>query len=140
MSILQKASTVPVLTEASVPQNCHFEVKDAEEPWDHRQKFDNVHGRAMLSCFKDPCWITAQAFSILRPGGYFEIRDPQMPIIAIDDTMNGTSPEKWGHVVCEAAEKLGRSVKSHRNYGRYMEQAGFVDIVEKHFSWLVDYG
>jgi hypothetical protein len=35
----------------------------------------------------------------------------------------------------EAAEKLGTSWKNSTNYVRYFEEAGFVDVTEKHFQW-----
>lgn len=63
------------------------------------------------------------------------MQDPQMPITCIDSTMSGTALERWTTVVPQAAEKLGRAVTNSKNYGRYMEEAGFVDIVEKHFFW-----
>lgn len=34
-----------------------------------------------------------------------------------------------------AAEKLGRSWKNVEKYSRLMEEAGFVDVTERHFQW-----
>jgi hypothetical protein len=89
----------------------------------------------MLSCFHDPYFIVTSAFSNLYPGGYFEMQDPQMPITCIDDTIKGTSIEEWNNSVCLAAEILGQPLTNSRNYGRWMTQAGFVDVVEKHTYW-----
>lgn len=58
-----------------------------------------------------------------------------MPITCIDSTMDGTNLQKWTEVVGDAAAKLGRVVTNSKNYGKYMEAAGFVDIVERHFYW-----
>lgn len=58
-----------------------------------------------------------------------------MPITCIDKTMDGTPLQEWSKVVGESAAKLGRVVTNSKNYGKYMEAAGFVDIVEKHFYW-----
>ncbi|KAF8849020.1 hypothetical protein BDZ45DRAFT_773960 [Acephala macrosclerotiorum] len=114
-------------------------VSDAEDqPWNFSQKFDYIHARAMLSCFRSPSWVIHQAFGALSPGGYLELQDPQMPITCIDSTMSGTALEHWNTVVSQAAEKLGRAVTNSKNYGRYMEEAGFVDIVEKHFFWQLN--
>jgi len=123
------------LTSKSVPPNCRFEISDYDEPWDYSYKFDYIHGRALLSCFKDPQYVIKQAYEALRPGGYLELQDPQMPITCIDDTMKGTALEEWNHYVCLGAEKLGRVVTNSKNYGRYMQEAGFVEIVERHFYW-----
>lgn len=89
----------------------------------------------MLSCFRDPKWVVHQAFDSLRPGGYFEYQDPCMPINCLDDTMSGTALERWTTIVPEAAAKLGRAVTKSKEYGKYMQEAGFVDIVEKRFFW-----
>ncbi|KAM3088535.1 hypothetical protein ACMFMG_000172 [Clarireedia jacksonii] len=118
-----------------VPPNCTFEVNDAEEPWTYSQKFDYIHGRAMLSCFSSPSAVIQSAYSCLRPGGYLEMQDPQMPIMCIDSSMDGTALQEWGYVSCLAAEKRGRKLTNSKHYGRFMKEAGFVDIVEKHFYW-----
>ncbi|TGO87548.1 hypothetical protein BPOR_0219g00080 [Botrytis porri] len=124
----------PILTIASsVPPNCGFEVNDAEEPWNYSQKFDYIHGRAMVCCFSDPAGVINSAFESLRPSGYFEMQDPQMPMVSIDSSINGTALEEWVRVSCLAAERRGRKVTNSRHYGRWMAEAGFVDIFEKHF-------
>ncbi|KAF7961045.1 hypothetical protein EAE96_000713 [Botrytis aclada] len=118
-----------------VPPNCSFEVNDAEEPWNYSQKFDYIHGRAMVCCFSDPAGVINSAYDSLRPGGYFEMQDPQMPIVSSDSSINGTALAEWVRVTCLAAERRGREVTNSRHYGKWMAEAGFVDIVEKHFFW-----
>ncbi|KAK6613083.1 hypothetical protein QC760_003232 [Botrytis cinerea] len=118
-----------------VPPNCSFEVNDAEEPWNYSQKFDYIHGRAMVCCFSDPAGVINSAYDSLRPGGYFEMQDPQMPIVGIDSSIKDTALEEWVRVTCLAAERRGRKVTNSRYYGKWMAEAGFVDIVEKHFFW-----
>ncbi|KAJ8066621.1 hypothetical protein OCU04_005668 [Sclerotinia nivalis] len=118
-----------------VPPNCSFEVNDAEEPWTYSHKFDYIHGRAMLSCFSDPAGLITSAYESLRPGGYLEMQDPQMPILGIDSSITGTALEEWGRVSCLAAERRGRKLTNSKHYGHWMAEAGFVDIVEKHFYW-----
>lgn len=89
----------------------------------------------MVCCFSDPAGVINSAYDSLRPGGYFEMQDPQMPIVSIDSSINGTSLEEWVRVSCLAAERRGRKVTNSRHYGKWMAEAGFVDIVEKHFFW-----
>jgi len=55
--------------------------------------------------------------------------------MCIDDTMNGTSLQQWTTLVPEGAANIGRVVTNSKNYPQYMAEAGFVDIVEKHFYW-----
>jgi hypothetical protein len=62
----------------SVPLNCRFEIDDAEEEWIYSQSFDYIHGRALVSCFKDP--VAAKIFANLNPYGYFEFQVPIMSL------------------------------------------------------------
>lgn len=75
--------------------------------------------------------------SNLEPGGYLEFQDYGLPCRSVDDTLNGTSLEKWGILMCEAARKLGRPMGTEvsEKYRDWMEAAGFVDIEEQHFMW-----
>jgi hypothetical protein len=86
---------------------------------------------------RDPVNILTSAFSALQPGGWLELQDPTMPFLCIDDTMEGTALQEWMRLICTAGEKLGRSWLNSRNYKRWMEDIGFVNINEEHFPWAV---
>lgn len=118
-----------------MPPNCSFEVCDAEEPWTYRHKFDYIHGRDLLYCFRDPAQIITEAYNALNPGGILEMQDPQMPIACIDKSMENRPLAQWAADVCLAAERLGRPLTNSRHYGQWMQDAGFVDVVERHFYW-----
>ena len=119
----------------SVPPNCRFEVDDVEDEWTYSQKFDLIHGRALVTCFKDPGTVIASAFNSLVPGGYLELQDVILPMRAIDDTLKGTSLDHWQTITIDSAAKLGTSWKHSGDYVRFFEEAGFVDVVENHFQW-----
>jgi trans-aconitate methyltransferase len=133
VSHLFKSWTSALKLTLNVPPNCRFEISDAEEAWNYSQRFDYIHGRALIFCFKDPSFVVQNAFDCLNPGGVLELQDPQMPVGCIDDTMNNTKLQELSDLLCHSADKLGRSLLNSKNYGKYMEEAGFVDIVEKHF-------
>jgi hypothetical protein len=94
---------------SSVPPNCHFEVDDAEDEWTYAQKFDLIHGCAMVTCFKDSATVIKAAFNSRTPGGYLELQDMILTMRSIDDTLNGTVIHDWAVRNMEAAEKLGTS-------------------------------
>jgi len=121
-----------------VPPNCQFEVNDVEEEWSYTQKFDYIHGRALTACFRDPSFVLASAFDALEPGGWLEMQDPTMPLLCIDNTMEGTAIQEWMKLMCTAGEILGRCLTNSRNYKRWMEEIGFVDVEEVHFPWAIN--
>lgn len=121
-----------------VPPNCQFEVNDFEEEWSYTQKFDYIHGRALTASFRDPRFVLASAFDALEPGGWFEIQDPTMPLLCIDNTMEGTAIQEWTKLMCAAGEALGKRLTNSKNYKRWMEEIGFVDVEEVHFPWAIN--
>ncbi|CZR50799.1 related to methyltransferase [Phialocephala subalpina] len=118
-----------------IPSNCRFEVDDFEDEWNYSVKFDLIHARAMVTCFKDPGTVFKSAFDSLKPGGYLELQDIVLPHRAIDDTLQGTAMQTWTDLTIDAAAKLGSSWKLSGNYVKYFEEAGFVDVTENHFQW-----
>ena len=125
-------------TIRSVPPNCRFEIDDAEEEWIYSQPFDYIHGRALVSCFKDPPSIISSIFTNLTPGGYFEFQDPIMPLKSIDGTLTGTYLDEFQTQCMAAAEKLGRPWTNGKNYGCWMREAGFEDVVERSYYWATN--
>lgn len=122
----------------SVPPNCQFRIDDAEEEWIFTQPFDYIHGRALVSCFRDPPSVIRSIFANLTPGGYFEFQDPIMPLKSIDGSLAGTSLDLFQKSCMEAAETLGRPWTNGKNYGRWMREAGFVEVVEKSYYWATN--
>lgn len=49
--------------------------------------------------------------------------------------MEGTHLQFWMQSICEAGEALGRSWTNSRNYKKWMEEIGFVDVQERKFFW-----
>ncbi|KAE9370618.1 S-adenosyl-L-methionine-dependent methyltransferase, partial [Stipitochalara longipes BDJ] len=117
--------------------NCRFEIADAEDEWSFSNPFDYIHGRALMTCFKDHVPVFKSAFDALRPGGYFEMQDAAIPFRSIDGSMKGTAFERWLGLVKEGTHALGRDFGKVPNYKSYFEAVGFVDIVEKQFAWPI---
>jgi hypothetical protein len=121
----------------SVPPNCHFEVDDAEDPWLFSHHFDYIHGRALATCFKSHMTVIKSAFNHTRPGGYIELQDCIIPFVCMDDSMKGTTLETWVDLMMQATAKIGEDWTRVRKYKEYLEEAGYVDIVERKFTWPV---
>lgn len=118
---------------SSVPANCRFEIGDAEEEdWGFSHGFDYIHGRALLTCFKSAKAVLQHIFDNLKPGGYFELQDPCLPMKSDDGSLDGTALQKWNELMCDGMLRTGKDLKDNLNWGRYMREIGFVDVVEIH--------
>ncbi|RDW60316.1 hypothetical protein BP5796_11922 [Coleophoma crateriformis] len=128
-------SDLSPIQPAFVPPNCQFEVEDVEDEWTYTQGFDFIHGRLLVSCFKDPRAVFIQAFAHLAPGGYFEMQDADFPLRCIDDSMRGTALEQWNGYIVDGAARAGRPWTNTKKYKQWMLELGFVDVHEKLFRW-----
>jgi Methyltransferase domain len=109
-------------------------VDDVEDEWQYNHKFDYIHGRFLVLCFKDAAPVFQKAFNALKPGGYFEMQDC-LTLTCVDSSGEGTQLMRWVSLMLEAATKLGRDWDKVKKYKRWMEDVGFVDIKETIFAW-----
>ncbi|KAH8882296.1 S-adenosyl-L-methionine-dependent methyltransferase [Thozetella sp. PMI_491] len=118
-----------------LPANCRFEIDDAEDEWSFSQKFDFIHGRALVSCFKDPSHVIRQAYENLVPGGYLELQDAVFPMEYLGEPPVNSALYQWNDLLVEAAARAGRRWTNVPFYKRWMEETGFEDIVVRNFFW-----
>jgi hypothetical protein len=81
--------------------------------------------------------VVKSAFNFTRPGGYFELQDCIVPFVCMDDSMKGTTLERWVDLIMQATAKIGKDWTRVRKYKEYLEEAGFVDVVERKYTWPV---
>jgi hypothetical protein len=91
----------------------------------YSQKFDLVHGRLLISCFKDPRHVLEQAFCSLAPGRYLEMQDAGFPMKAVDDSLEGTALWEWNMHIVEGAAKMGTPWTRVKEYKGWMKEIGF---------------
>ncbi|KAH7353549.1 TAM domain methyltransferase [Plectosphaerella cucumerina] len=119
-----------------VPPNCSFEVDDLEKDWTWKEPFDFIFSRVMAGSFTDHQAHVNKAFAALEPGGYFEAHEID-PNMGCDD---GTLTEdnkllRLNRHLMDASAKMGRDLNVARSYKSYLQNAGFVDIVERRYKW-----
>lgn len=114
-----------------VPPNCRFEVDDAEDEWVFSHKFDFIHSRFMSGSISNFPDLFGMCFENLNPGGWVEMVDYYVKLQAVDDSLVGTALEKWNDCVIEGVKRMGKNALACAKYKRQMEEAGFVDVVEK---------
>ncbi|RDW69689.1 hypothetical protein BP6252_08709 [Coleophoma cylindrospora] len=118
-----------------VPENCSFLIADASDEWTFTEKFDFIHGRALITCFADPAAVFKRAYDALEPGGYFEMQDILFQPFAVDDTLKGTAMEKWNNTLIEGSKIIGRDWRCARNYAKWFKEVGFENVVETKLVW-----
>ncbi|RDW60299.1 hypothetical protein BP5796_11905 [Coleophoma crateriformis] len=117
-----------------VPANCHFEVEDAEDTWNFAEKFDYIHGRMLVTCFQSHLKVFGSAFDSLRSGGYIELQDVSFPFLGADDRWNGSAFQHWMKLLMDGSKALGKDWNRVPRYKGYLEELGFVDVVERRFN------
>ncbi|KAI0159930.1 S-adenosyl-L-methionine-dependent methyltransferase [Hypoxylon sp. FL1284] len=118
-----------------LPENCKFEIDDAEDEWTFGEPFDFIHGRALMSCFDDPAAVVRQAAANLAPGGVLEFQDALFPMSYVGEPPAGSALYRWNELMLEGVARLGRSWSNAKNYRDYFEDAGLERVVEKRFYW-----
>ncbi|CAI4213344.1 unnamed protein product [Parascedosporium putredinis] len=104
--------------------------------------FDYIHIRHLGGCIDDWPRLYGQAFSRLKPGGYFESCDYDIQTRSESDLVG---PDhiytRWYETLLEASEKSGRSFQFPPPQGsmrELMERAGFEDVVYR--CWKIPIG
>ncbi|CAK7201625.1 hypothetical protein SEUCBS139899_004334 [Sporothrix eucalyptigena] len=123
---------------AFIPANCTFEVDDAEDEWSFGEPFDYIHGRALVSCFRDPRAVLQSAYNSLTDGGILEIQDGHFPIKFASPPPADCALKRWFDLVLEGAARAGRPWTNARFYKGWMEDIGLEDVVERKFYWPVN--
>ncbi|KAI0525519.1 S-adenosyl-L-methionine-dependent methyltransferase [Xylaria bambusicola] len=118
-----------------LPENCRFEIDDAEDDWTYNEPFSFIHGRALMSCFDDPSRVVKQAYENLEPGGFIEFQDALFPMYWVGEPVKESALYRWNELLMEGVRRIGRSWSNVVNYPRYFEEAGFVNIVDRRFYW-----
>lgn len=118
-----------------LPENCSFEIDDAEDEWTYHEPFSFIHGRALMSCFDDPSRVVRQAYENLEPGGFIEFQDALFPMYWVGEPPRESALYRWNELLMEGLRRIGRSWSNVVNYPTYFREAGFENIVERRFYW-----
>ncbi|KAK2751926.1 hypothetical protein FQN55_008668 [Onygenales sp. PD_40] len=119
-----------------VPPNCSFEIDDLEKDWTWVRPFDYIFSRMMVGCFGDFTHLITQSYKHLTPGGWFEIIDSLFPMQSDDGTLKDHHAlKRWADLLCEASNKLGRSLAATKDHRDRLIAAGFTNVTILHYKW-----
>ncbi|KAF1989500.1 S-adenosyl-L-methionine-dependent methyltransferase [Aulographum hederae CBS 113979] len=116
----------------SVPVNCEFIIEDAASVWAFPQQFDFIHTRAITMGIKDWPRLLGQAYAALKPGGWIELQEFQLPLGCDDGSVvEGESAlARWGEELRTAAGKLGIDTIAIQQHAKMLADLGFEDVKE----------
>ncbi|KAK7921647.1 Secondary metabolism regulator LAE1 [Apiospora marii] len=117
------------------PPNVTFVREDSDEEWCYDAKFDFIHARLVFTCFDNPRGVLERAFENLNPGGWIEYMDATGTSGCLDGTLRGTALEKVSVYCQQGAATNGRDLRVAEKYKQWLEEIGFVDVVERKFAW-----
>ncbi|OLN92291.1 Phosphoethanolamine N-methyltransferase 3-like protein 1 [Colletotrichum chlorophyti] len=122
-----------------VPPNVHFEIDDCTQPWTwDPNTFDFVHVRYLFGAIIDWTALFKEAYRACKPGGWVQSGEAEVEFRSDDDTIatDSAMATVWWKMYLEGGAKLGRAfdVVSKGLQRKALEEAGFVDIVEKNYK------
>ncbi|KAJ0319148.1 hypothetical protein COL5a_010362 [Colletotrichum fioriniae] len=115
-----------------VPANVAFIVDDAEAEWLYPEdSLDYVHVRNMGAAIKDWEKLLAQAFRVLKPGGWIELQEMKWNFNCDDDTMpSDYALTKMMKLVWEGLGKFGIEADVADINPKRLDDAGFINQVQ----------
>ncbi len=120
------------VAEPSSLPNCTFVVADAEaDPWPFTRKFDYIHLRMTISCFRSRRRVLASCFANLNPSGWIELQDAHLAALSDDDSSTGTALELWCREMVKGFAVLGRDMHDTEHYAQMLRDEGFIEVTEK---------
>ncbi|KAF2143841.1 uncharacterized protein K452DRAFT_325742 [Aplosporella prunicola CBS 121167] len=120
----------------NVPSNCDFLVDDVGAEWTYGPRFNFIHSRFLLVGVKDWAHVIRQAFTSLKPGGWVELQECQLPLTSDDGTAGPDSASGvWGAGMRDGMAQMGCDTLATLRFRELMEKAGFVDIQETHIKF-----
>jgi hypothetical protein len=110
-------------------------VDDAEDTWNYRSKFDLIHARASVLCWRSYPAFVNEAFKALEPGGWLEMQEFNHRPVFHGEASNRSAIKKYYDLIVQGAQSQGVSVTGFMHMKSLMAASGFVNIEEKKFVW-----
>ncbi|KAE8151265.1 S-adenosyl-L-methionine-dependent methyltransferase [Aspergillus avenaceus] len=115
-----------------VPPNCQFEIDDFESEWSYTKPFDYIHGRELAGSIQNFPRLAQQAFTHLKPGGYFEIQSFIVEIFSDDDSLKKAPyTTQMTSLLQQASEKFGKPMANLDEWPINLKEVGFTEVTCK---------
>jgi hypothetical protein len=132
------AGRLGTLTLLRVPPNVEFLVEDVEDEWVGKS-YDYIHIRILSGALKSWTKLIERALNHLNPDGWLEIVEFEV-VFQSNNNSCDRAPElkKWTDGLLEAGAKIGRQMDVAVNLEKWLQQAGFTNVVQH--KMLVPFG
>lgn len=115
------------------PPNCRFFIDDAESDWTFTpgEAFDYIHARSLGGGIGDWPRLLRQAFTHLKPGGWFEAQEFETLVQSDDDShLQATAIMDWQDRLSQASKQFGKPVNVAEMILERMQAEGFENVVD----------
>ncbi|KAL1989555.1 hypothetical protein VTN49DRAFT_6752 [Thermomyces lanuginosus] len=122
-----------------VPPNVKFLVDDIESEWAYESNpFDFIHARYLAISIKDFGKLIKECYRSVKPGGWVEFQDWDGYPVSPDDSLKGTSLQRYYDEIYSAFEGAGYEVRPGPKLEQWFKEAGFVNVHVEQF--VIPYG
>ncbi|CAI7668705.1 unnamed protein product [Penicillium pancosmium] len=115
------------------PPNCRFFIDDAESDWTFTpsEAFDYIHARSLGGGIGDWPRLLRQAFTHLKPGGWFEAQEFETWVISDDGShLRATAITDWQDRLSQASKQFGKPVNVAPMIFDWMTAEGFENVTD----------
>ena len=123
---------------AFVPPNCSFIIDNVEEDWVYDKKFDFIHSRMLVLGIHDWSRFFRQSWDYMKPGGWLEMQELQLPCQCDDGSATRESPFiDWSHKLMEAATNVSIDTLACEKFEDQLTRQGFINIKHESIKWPI---
>lgn len=115
------------------PPNCRFFIDDAESDWAFTpgEAFDYIHARSLGGGIGDWPRLLRQAFTHLKPGGWFEAQEFETTVLSDDGShLRATALTDWQDRLSQASKQFGKPVNVAPLIIDWMAAEGFENVTD----------
>ncbi|CAL5873351.1 uncharacterized protein PFLUO_LOCUS7622 [Penicillium psychrofluorescens] len=115
------------------PPNCRFFIDDAESDWAFApsEAFDYVHVRSLAGGISDWPRLLRQAYTHLKPGGWFEAQEFNAWVISDDDThQQAPRTMEWLERLNQASKQFEKPLNIAPSLEQWLQEAGYANVTD----------
>ncbi|KAK5791515.1 hypothetical protein VI817_006824 [Penicillium citrinum] len=119
------------------PPNCRFFIDDAESDWTFTpdEAFDYIHARSLGGGIGDWPRLLRQAFTHLKPGGWFEAQEFETWVLSDDESHHRAEAiMDWQDRLTEASHQFGKPMNVAPLIENWMITEGFENVSDDRYK------